>query len=236
VFTSPGAAGRAVVLFVHGGGFVAGDKALNDNVGLWACRAGMVGATMNYRFAPEHRFPAGADDVAAAVAWLRANVAEHGGDPERIVLAGSSAGASHIAGYAALPALHPDGESGIRGLVLLSGAYDLPSFDDEAVLGPYFGERSGWDAASPLAGLVASGLPVMIVVAEHDPPVSHRQAAIAFDALYERRGRVPHLVYAAGHNHFTEVFHLNTDDRLLGDQIAAFVGAQAPAREFSERA
>jgi arylformamidase len=241
IFTAPGAQGRAVLLFVHGGGFVRGDKSTpgtphNANVGLWASRSGMVGVTMNYRLAPEHRFPAGAADVAAAVAWLRANVAEHGGDPDRIVLAGSSAGASHIAGYAARPALHPDGEPGIRGLVLLSGAYDLPSFDDEAVLGPYFGARSGWEAASPLAGLVASGLPVMVVVAEHDPPVSHRQAALAFAALYERDGRVPHLVYAAGHNHFTEVFHLNTDDRLLGDQIAAFVRAQAPAREFSERA
>ena len=88
------------------------------------------------------------------MAWLRANVAEHGGDPDRIVLVGSSAGATHIASYAAMPELHPDGEPGIRGLVLLSGAYDLPSFDDEAVLGPYFGDRSDWEAASPLAGLV----------------------------------------------------------------------------------
>jgi arylformamidase len=241
IFTAPGTQGRAVLLFVHGGGFVRGDKSTpgtphNENVGLWACRSDMVGVTMNYRLAPDHRFPAGAEDVAAAVAWLRANVADHGGDPDRIVLAGSSAGATHIAGYVALPDLWPDGESGLRGLVLLSGAYDLPSFDDEAVLGPYFGERSGWEAASPLGGLVASGLPVMVVVAEHDPPVSHRQAAIAFMALYERSGRVPHLAYAAGHNHFTEVFHLNTDDRLLGDQIAAFARAQAPARELSERA
>jgi arylformamidase len=190
---------------------------------------------MNYRLAPEHRWPAGAQDVAAAVAWLRANVVEHGGDPDRIVLVGSSAGATHIASHAALPELHRDGEPGIRGLVLLSGAYDLASFDDEAVLGPYFGPRSQWDSASPLAGLVDSQLPVMIAVAEHDPPVSHRQAAKAFTALYERAGRVPHLVYVAGHNHFTEVFHLNTDDRLLGDQIAAFVQSHAPARERSGR-
>jgi len=237
VFSADGAQGRAVLLFVHGGGFARGDKASNDNVGVWACRAGMVGVTMNYRLAPEHTFPAGAEDVGAAVAWLRANVASYGGDPDRIVLAGSSAGASHIAGYAALPELHPDGEAGIRGLVLLSGAYDLPVFDDEAVLGAYFGDRTGWEAVSPLPGLVASRLPVMLAVAEHDPPISHLQAAIAFTALYERGGRVPHLVYVAGHNHFTEVFHLNTDDRLLGDQIAAFVQAHAPVRELSsERA
>ncbi len=106
LFAAPGSDGVPVILFVHGGGFVRGDKSTpgtphNENVGLWACRSGMVGVTMNYRLAPEHRWPAGAQDVAAAVAWLRANVAEHGGDPERIVLVGSSAGATHIAGYAA---------------------------------------------------------------------------------------------------------------------------------------
>jgi hypothetical protein len=103
------------------------------------------------------------------------------------------------------------------------------------VLGPYFGDRAGWESASPLAGLVTSGMPVLLAVAEHDPPVSHRQAAIAFMAFYGSGGRVPHLVYAAGHNHFTEVFHLNTDDRLLGDHIAAFVRAHAPARALSGR-
>jgi acetyl esterase/lipase len=239
LFAAHGAHGRAVILFVHGGGFVRGDKSTPgtphyENVGLWACRAGMLGVTMNYRLAPEHHWPSGAEDVAAAVAWLGANVAEHGGDPERIVLAGSSAGATHIAGYTAMADLHQGGEPGIRGLVLLSGAYDLSAFDDEAVLRPYFGDRSAWEAASPLAGVIASRLPVMLAVAEHDPPVSHRQAAIAFTAFYERRGRVPHLVYAAGHNHFTEVFHLNSDDRLLGDQIAAFVRVHAPARQLSE--
>jgi acetyl esterase/lipase len=240
LFAAPGSHDLPVILFVHGGGFVRGDKSTpgtphNENVGLWAARSGMLGVTMNYRLAPEHRWPSGAEDVAAAVAWLRANVAEHGGDPERIVLAGSSAGATHVAGYAAMPELHAGGEPGIRGLVLLSGAYDLPAFDDEAVLGPYFGDRSGWEAASPLAGVVGSRLPVMLAVAEHDPPVSHRQAAIAFTALYERGGRVPHVAYAAGHNHFTEVLHLNSGDRLLGDQIAAFVQAHAPARELSGR-
>jgi acetyl esterase/lipase len=238
VFAPPGARDRAVIVFVHGGGFVGGDKSIPDtpyseNVGLWACRAGFVGVTMNYRLAPDHRFPAGARDVAAAVAWLRAHVGELGGDPDRIVLMGASAGATHVAGYVALPELHPDGDPGVRGLVLLSGAYDLLAFDDEAILGPYFGERSLWADASPLPGLVASGLPVMAAVAEHDPPVSHRQAALLFAAFTERDGRVPHLVFLPGHNHFTEVLHFNTDDRLLGDHVVRFVSAHAAARERS---
>ena len=228
VFAPAQARALPVLLFVHGGGFVAGDKSspdspYNENVGLWACRAGLVGVTMNHRLAPEHRWPAGAQDVGAAVAWLRANVADHGGDPERIVLMGHSAGATHVAGYVGQPDLHPDGAVGVRGVALLSGIYDLAALDNEATLGPYFGARSGWAAASPLPGLVASRVPVLFAVAEHDPPVHHRQTALLFAALMARDGRVPELVFVRGHNHFTEVMHLNAADSRLGAHVLDFV-------------
>jgi acetyl esterase/lipase len=230
VFSPAGARDLPVVVFVHGGGFVAGDKSVegtpyHDNVGLWAARAGMVGVTMNYRLAPEHRWPSGAEDVGAAVAWLVANVEARGGDPSRIVLMGSSAGATHVAGYAAMADRHP----AVRGVVLLSGAYDLPRFD-RSLLEPYFGDDpTTLETASPLPGLLASGLPILFAVAEHDPPISHHQAAALFDALYERDGRVPPLAYLPGHNHFTEVLHLNAVDDVLGRQIAAFVAEHAAA-------
>jgi acetyl esterase/lipase len=232
VFSPAGARDLPVVVFVHGGGFVAGDKSTAgtpyyDNVGLWGARSGMVGVTMNYRLAPEHRWPSGAEDVGAAVAWLAANVAAHGGDPSRIVLMGSSAGATHVAGYAGMT----DPDPGVRGVVLLSGAYDLPLFDDTSILAAYFGpDPAALAAASPLAGLVASGLPILFAVAEHDPPVSHRQAAALFGALFERDGRVPPMAFLPGHNHFTEVLHLNAVDDVLGRQIRAFVEQHAPAR------
>ena len=222
-----------VVVFVHGGGFVAGDKSTAgtpyyDNVGLWAARSGMVGVTMNYRLAPEHRWPSGAQDVGAAVGWLAANAAAHGGDPSRIVLIGSSAGATHVAGYAGMA--DPDPDPGVRGVVLLSGAYDLPLFDDPSILAPYFGsDPAALAAASPLPGLIASTLPILFAVAEHDPPVSHRQAAALFGALFERDGHVPPMAFLPGHNHFTEVLHLNAVDDVLGRQILAFVEQHARA-------
>lgn len=74
---------------------------------------------------------------------------------------------------------------------------------------------------------------MIVVVAEYDPPVSHRQAALLLGALIERDRRVPRLVFLPGHTHFTEVFHLNIDDRLLSEHIARFVGAHAAAREPS---
>jgi arylformamidase len=232
VFTPAGARDVPVVVFVHGGGFVAGDKRTtgtpyHDNVGLWAARAGMVGVTMNYRLAPEHRWPSGAEDVGAAVAWLVANVAAHGGDPSRLVLMGSSAGATHVAGYVGMTGADP----GVRGVVLLSGAYDLPLFDDASILAPYFGpDPEALAAASPLPGLVASGLPILFAVAEHDPPISHRQAAALFEALFDRDRRVPPMAFLPGHNHFTEVLHLNAVDDVLGRQVVAFVERCAPVR------
>jgi acetyl esterase/lipase len=231
VFRPAGARDLPVLAFVHGGGFVAGDKStagtpFHDNVGLWAARTGMVGVTMNYRLAPEHRWPSGAEDVGAAVAWLAANVAAHGGDPSRIVLMGSSAGATHVAGYVGMA----DRDPSLRGVVLLSGGYDLPLFDDTSILAPYFGaDPEALVAASPLPGLVGSGLPILFAVAEHDPPVSHRQAAALFGALFERDGRVPPMAFLPGHNHFTEVLHLNAVDDVLGRQIAAFVEEHAGA-------
>lgn len=78
---SPAAEAAPVLLFVHGGGHVSGDKSdpktpWFDHIGGWAVRHGMVGVNMSYRLAPQHQWPSGAEDVAAAVAWTRKNIAE----------------------------------------------------------------------------------------------------------------------------------------------------------------
>ncbi len=78
----------------------------------------MIGVTMNYRLAPVHQWPAGTDDMALAIDWLRANVTQFGGDPERIHLSGASAGAVHVGSYVALR------EARIAGAVLISGGCD----------------------------------------------------------------------------------------------------------------
>src|SRR3984957_969767 len=93
---------RPGVLFVHGGAYVGGDKRTpgtpyNDNVGVWAARNGFVGVTMTYRLAPAYKYPAGAEDVGAAVEWIREHIASFGGDPEAVTLLGQSAGATHVA-------------------------------------------------------------------------------------------------------------------------------------------
>ena len=95
---------RPVVVYVHGGGWKAGDKAnrLASKVALFT-GAGYVFASVNYRLSPDPvdpafppgrvRFPDHPRDVGEAVAWIDANVADYGGDPTRILLIGHSAGA-----------------------------------------------------------------------------------------------------------------------------------------------
>ena len=89
-----------VLIFIHGGAFIGGSKNSYDNIGYYFARHGVVTVLGDYRLAPTFKWPTGAQDVGAVVAWTRANIAAHGGDPAKIVLFGHSAGATHVAAYA----------------------------------------------------------------------------------------------------------------------------------------
>jgi acetyl esterase len=93
-----------LLLYVHGGGFVIGDLETHDKVCRTLCHdVAAVVVAVDYRLAPEHPFPAAADDVACALRWVAAHARELGADPSRIALAGDSAGAQ-LAAVAALRA------------------------------------------------------------------------------------------------------------------------------------
>ena len=230
VFQSEASGGaRSVLLFVHGGGFIGGDKKrpgtpYHDNVGLWAARHGMLGVNMTYRLAPAFGWPSGSQDVAAAVQWLRRHAVAYGGAPDRLYVMGTSAGAVHVAGYVAHPRFHPRREPGIAGAILLSGLYEIETAERNALLKAYFGpDRAQYSECSMLGGLVESRLPLMFGLAEHDPADFERQALRLAEAWMDRHGRWPRLVRLMGHNHFTATLHLNTADDYLGRQILDFM-------------
>ena len=82
-----------VVAYAHGGGWMVGSIESFDTVVRALTNAsGAIVASIGYRLAPEHPFPAGLDDVRAAVRWLVANARELDGDPDRVAVAGDSAG------------------------------------------------------------------------------------------------------------------------------------------------
>jgi acetyl esterase/lipase len=215
-----------VVLFVHGGGFVGGDKRvagspMHDHIGAWAVRNGWVGVTMTYRLAPEHTWPAGAQDVARAVQWVRDNIADYGGDPDRIVLAGHSAGSVHVADYLVG---HGGGSlDGVRGAGLLSGFYTIPDGDARTEIErPYFGDLPSADV-STLDGLLEAEIPLIFAVAQRDLPFSHAAVAGLTAAWFARHGTAPQVVWSEGHNHISQIGSIGVDDLALGAQLARFV-------------
>jgi acetyl esterase/lipase len=127
-----GAAKAPVLLFVHGGGWSIGDKAhAAPAKARWANGNGWAFASANYRLVPQATVEQQAADVASAIAWIRANAAKEGLDPNRIVLMGHSAGAHLVALVGTDPRyLKAAGVplDAVKGVVLLDGAgYDVPT-------------------------------------------------------------------------------------------------------------
>lgn len=221
-------AGAAVLLYVHGGGFIQGDKGGPDapfynNIGAWAAANGMIGVTLTYRLAPEHKWPAGAEDIAAALDWLRANIATRGGDPTRIFVCGQSAGGAHVASYVALEHLHGDGAK-IAGAILLSGIYDVSRAQHSPFEEAYYGtDASRFAEQSSLAGLIASTIPCLFTIAEYDPPSFQGQAAMVVADWFAAKGEWPRMLYLPDGNHMSAALGLGRADDPLSLEIAAFI-------------
>lgn len=157
-----------VLLFVHGGAYERGDKRapgspFYDKVMLWAVEHRMVGVNMTYRLAPANPWPAAVQDFGAAVTWTRANIARFGGDPERIILMGHSAGATHVSSYLAHPEISGKNLVRAAGAILVSGTYDLKPEIDVPGRRSYFGSDTAlWPDRSSTTGLTKADVPLLI--------------------------------------------------------------------------
>jgi acetyl esterase/lipase len=221
---------RPTLVFVHGGDFVAGDKAqpkspFYENIGVWAARHGLIGVNVTYRLAPAHPWPAGIEDVGAAVRWAIQNVAPFGGGPDRIFLMGHGAGAAHVAGYLSHPDLQPPGGPGVAGAILVSGVYDLTTMPMSRNLKAYYGgDPEHYPERSAQAGLVEAKIPLLLASAEFDPVDFEKQYNALRDALCAAE-QCPRLVFLSRHNHMSEVYAINTKDTLLARAISDFIKA-----------
>jgi acetyl esterase/lipase len=227
LFRPQGQAGnRPVLVFVHGGGFVGGDKgapeaAFYNNVGAWAAAQGFVGVNVTYRLAPAHPWPAGAQDLAQAVEWLKANIGQHGGDPAQIVLVGQSAGGSHVAGYLAG---HHGGTADVAGAVMMSAMYDVVNLEHAEMENAYYGtDPSRFAAQSSLKGLIASAIPQLFTVCELEPAKFQMQAKRLVDDWTAAKGALPPLIQLLDHNHLSIIAQVGTPHDTFGPELAAFV-------------
>ncbi|HEX7922966.1 MAG TPA: alpha/beta hydrolase [Bradyrhizobium sp.] len=231
VFTpdTAAAAPRPVLIYIHGGGFIAGSKRnpgspFYDNVMLWATKSGFVGVNATYRLAPAFPWPAGAEDMGAIVQWVAENIASRGGDPRRIFLMGQSAGAVHVASYVSHSEFHKVKGGGLAGAIMVSGIYDLTASPaGDAELAYYGSDPSRYAERSSLQGLVASPIPFLITAAELDPPRFVEQFELLKQASCKRPSGCARSFMLPQHSHISEVYAINTPDTRLTDEILEFV-------------
>jgi len=228
------AMGRPVLMFVHGGAFVDGEKnrtsEIYANVLWFMARHGIVGVNVEFRLAPEHPFPSATEDIAAAVRWVRQHARQWGGDPDRIFLMGHSAGGTHAGHYAGDTRFHPEGGSGLAGLILVSGRVRAEAGAENPNarrVEAYYGVDAGrMEEGSPVtyAARGLAGLPIMLAVAQYENPLIDVHNAELYHALSIHRRRSPRFVWLAGHNHTSIVAHLNTADAGFGLALLDFIG------------
>jgi triacylglycerol lipase len=231
IFTPEGsAAGRPVLMFVHGGGYVRGNKRppgspFYDNIMVFAARHGMVGVNVEYRLAPEFPWPAGVEDMSAAVRFVGDNISGYGGDPARVFLMGHSAGAGHVAAYVSHPEFYGPKGAGIAGAIFSSGpSYLIKTQEPAESTVAYFGaDTSHYGERSALPGLLKTAVPFMFSSAELDPPAIAEQSSMLTDAMCKSaRGCVRSIVLPR-HSHMSESYAIGTADTQLSDLILEFI-------------
>ncbi len=133
IYTPTGKGPFPLLVYFHGGGWVLGDIESHDGTSReLANKAGCIVVSVDYRLAPEHKFPAAPEDCYSATKWVALNAAAFGGDPARIAVGGDSAGGNLAAAVAQMAA-----DRGAPGLVhqlliypVTNYSFDTPSYRD----------------------------------------------------------------------------------------------------------
>lgn len=232
VYSPAEGTGHPVLLFVHGGGWDKYDRKLFAPVAQKSLPFGIVVVIADYTLHPNAGYEQMVREVAAALRWTREEIAAFGGDPERIVIGGHSAGA-HLAALAVMdPRFSPEGGTGgVCGFLGMSGVYDVqrehqfwqakgkPPVVMEAVMGG----KDHYAAASPLT-YVRPGLPPTLLIHGDQDETVPVDMAESFSAALRAAGTEVELKIYPGAGHSDYLFAaLSRDGGGLVADIAAFV-------------
>ena len=247
VFSPPNASNRPVVFWIHGGGWVRGDKTeVNVKPALFVDR-NFVFVAINYRFVPNVTIKEIARDVAKALLWVHRNAAQHGGDPNRVFVMGHSAGAQ-LAALVSIDDRYLKAEGlslqMIKGCVPIDGdTYDVvtqvkmvealqekPYFDSHR---RKFGHESALEDLSAVTHVARDkGISPFLIIHIADLPASRTglQSHLLATRLIHHGGVSAAVLAVPGKTHVTLDTDLGTPGDATTDAILRFVDAQLGSR------
>lgn len=183
---------RPVIVFVHGGSWRNGDPVSYDFIGRAFVPKGFVVVLAGYRLGEAGAYPAMLEDTAAAIGWTHREIARYGGDPDRIVLAGHSAGAYNVVMTALEPRwLAAEGVSGtsIAGVIGMAGPYDFYPFDSDSTKAA-FGKAPEPTTTQPIAQVRGDAPPMLLIHGEKDALVKPRNTRVLAERIEDAGGSV----------------------------------------------
>ncbi len=238
----PREGGFPVLLQVHGGAWIIGSKEEQAKPLMFhMSQRGWLCVAINYRLSPKDAFPAHIIDVKRAIAWIKENIAQYGGDPNFIAITGGSAG-GHLSSLAALtpnktqwqPGFE-DTDTTVQAAVPFYGVYDFldrynirsgMSMDDiiadKVMQCSKIASRELWDDASPLAQVNAHAPPMYVVQGSHDSLVWVEEARMFVSKLQAVSNQVVAYAELPGAQHAFEIFHSARTD-LVVNSVADFL-------------
>ncbi len=215
-----------VVFFIYGGGWSRGNRSEYEFVGRALASRGFVTVIADYRLVPEVRYPEFLEDSANALRWVQDNIANYGGDPNRLFLAGHSAGAYNAVMLALDPSFFR--EFGVTMPVLavaaLSGPYDFYPFEYNEVR-EAFGQAPSPEGTQPI-NLITSEAPPMYLVTGTSDPIVRMQNTDRFAQRLRAQGVWVTTQYYEGFGHMEPVLAMGAMWRwrmpVLNDMVSFF--------------
>jgi len=197
------AARRPIALFIYGGSWQSGEKAMYAFVGRVLAARGIVTVVADYRVYPQVNYPAFLQDNAQAAAFTKQHAAEWGADPARFYLIGHSAGAYNVAMLALdrtwLAAVGMNPKQDLAGVIGLAGPYDFLPLRDET-LKIIFGSPETRAATQPIAYVSADGPPLFLAAGTGDKVVDPGNTTRLAAAVQAKGGQAEsHLYPHVGH-------------------------------------
>jgi acetyl esterase/lipase len=227
-----------VIVSLHGGALMEGDKADQAFIGERLASAGIATAVVNYRLSPGVSHPAHIQDAAAAFAWVKRHIASYGGNPDQVFVIGHSAGA-YLAALLALDrtylAPHRFSPDDIRGVVPVSAFYwvERPGVAPDRDKRVWGDDPRKWVEASPAHRIRAGAPPLLVLYADGDEEWRRQQNTEMAAALAAAGNEQIQLAKIAGRTHLTIWSKIADDGDAVAARIIEFVRSTIAPRSSS---